>query len=286
MDDWLEDSDPIAGPSRTYQQGGAADPLTEREYDRMVARYTDAGYREGITDGKLSTLQQGFDESFELSVPSSRRLGLLRGRTAALLSYHIRKPINSSLTSNSTTRLSNSSTIIKPSVTSFDSVTTSPLNVTRIKNENDIIEVDNEVGGHTEQNNPVFPSRSNVESTEGRVGDSNMDEKRRIEVKQGLKINELVRSKEEIVDILRDLIRELGRVKRVDILPPDLEREAHEREHDELGLVLKPTDERGMEDIQDTLQNLGGAIGGKKEEELLIELEKRLEEIRESLRMV
>jgi len=44
-----------------------------------------AGYREGITDGKLSTLQEGFDTSFASSVPSSRRLGQLRGRANALL---------------------------------------------------------------------------------------------------------------------------------------------------------------------------------------------------------
>lgn len=45
-----------------------------------------AGYREGITDGKLATLQEGFDTSFAASVPASRRLGALRGRANALLS--------------------------------------------------------------------------------------------------------------------------------------------------------------------------------------------------------
>lgn len=44
-----------------------------------------AGYREGITDGKLQTLQEGFDSAFAFSVPSSRRIGQLRGRVNALL---------------------------------------------------------------------------------------------------------------------------------------------------------------------------------------------------------
>lgn len=46
-----------------------------------------AGYREGITDGKLSTLQQGFDVGFARAVTPSRRLGNLRGRIAGLIGY-------------------------------------------------------------------------------------------------------------------------------------------------------------------------------------------------------
>ncbi|WVQ98026.1 hypothetical protein IAU59_005147 [Kwoniella sp. CBS 9459] len=74
-DDWLE---PPA-------QGGASDPLVNQEYTRISSKFSDAGYREGITDGKLATLQQGFDAGFAQSVPLSRRVGLLRGRAAALL---------------------------------------------------------------------------------------------------------------------------------------------------------------------------------------------------------
>ncbi len=44
-----------------------------------------AGYREGITIGKLSALQSGFDQAFASSVHPSRRLGQLRGRAASLL---------------------------------------------------------------------------------------------------------------------------------------------------------------------------------------------------------
>ncbi|KAL7419016.1 hypothetical protein Q5752_006701 [Cryptotrichosporon argae] len=68
-------------------QGSRADPLVDQEYARMEQRYTDAGYREGITDGKLSTLQAGFDASFAASVPLSRAVGTLRGRATALLHF-------------------------------------------------------------------------------------------------------------------------------------------------------------------------------------------------------
>ncbi|KIR68880.1 hypothetical protein I314_01309 [Cryptococcus bacillisporus CA1873] len=79
----FEDDDWLNPP----QQGGTQDPLVEQEYTRIASKYTDAGYREGITDGKLSTLQQGFDEAFTQSVPLSRRVGALRGRAAALLAF-------------------------------------------------------------------------------------------------------------------------------------------------------------------------------------------------------
>lgn len=48
---------------------------------------TKAGYREGITDGKLTTLQEGFDAGFANSVSGSRHLGNLRGRIAALVTF-------------------------------------------------------------------------------------------------------------------------------------------------------------------------------------------------------
>ncbi|TYJ52225.1 hypothetical protein B9479_007184 [Cryptococcus floricola] len=76
-DDWLEPP----------TQGGAKDPLVDKEYTRISTVYSDAGYREGITDGKLVTLQEGFDQAFAQAVPLSRRVGSLRGRAAALLAF-------------------------------------------------------------------------------------------------------------------------------------------------------------------------------------------------------
>ncbi|OWZ33002.1 hypothetical protein C356_05559 [Cryptococcus neoformans c45] len=91
----FEDDDWLNAP----QQGGSRDPLVEQEYTRIASKYSDAGYREGITDGKLSTLQQGFDEAFAQSVSLSRRMGALRGRAAALLAFAKASSSSSSPTS-------------------------------------------------------------------------------------------------------------------------------------------------------------------------------------------
>jgi hypothetical protein len=49
-------------------------------------RFPQAGYREGITAGKESALQEGFNEGFALTgVPIGRELGLARGILSALL---------------------------------------------------------------------------------------------------------------------------------------------------------------------------------------------------------
>lgn len=46
------------------------------------------GYREGITSGKESALQEGFDDGFaRIGAPLGRELGLLRGVASALLSF-------------------------------------------------------------------------------------------------------------------------------------------------------------------------------------------------------
>ncbi|KAJ9100126.1 hypothetical protein QFC20_005538 [Naganishia adeliensis] len=79
-EDWLDDA-PAAHP------GAHGDPLVDRQWERITTRYADAGYREGITEGKLSTLQQGFDTGFAESVAPSRRLGNLRGRIAGLIAH-------------------------------------------------------------------------------------------------------------------------------------------------------------------------------------------------------
>ena len=47
-----------------------------------------AGYREGITAGKESALQEGFDAGFaQVGAPLGRELGILRGVASALVSF-------------------------------------------------------------------------------------------------------------------------------------------------------------------------------------------------------
>jgi hypothetical protein len=102
----------------------------------------------------------------------------------------------------------------------------------------------------------------------------------------------------QLVSDLRDLIRDLGRVRRADVLPPDREMEAHEREAHgagagdaDGGYELDYTEAREMEGLEDALAGLGpgvgaGAAGGAgrnggalREDALLDELDRRLDGI-------
>ncbi|KAK0561742.1 hypothetical protein OC844_003055 [Tilletia horrida] len=62
--------------------------MGERDLNKMEAQFEDAGYREGITAGKMSTLQAGFDEGFStVGAPLGRAVGRLRGETTSLFAY-------------------------------------------------------------------------------------------------------------------------------------------------------------------------------------------------------
>ncbi|SPO28232.1 uncharacterized protein UTRI_04631_B [Ustilago trichophora] len=98
-DDWLmsEEDASFSLPTRT---------MAERDSAKVEALFNDTGYREGITAGKLSTLQGGFDQGFnEVGALLGRQVGLLRGQIAALLvlltSPTITHPTTSTTTSTS-----------------------------------------------------------------------------------------------------------------------------------------------------------------------------------------
>lgn len=56
------------------------------DWPRIPNHTSQAGYREGITAGKESSLQEGFDAGFsQVGVPLGRKIGILRGVTSALL---------------------------------------------------------------------------------------------------------------------------------------------------------------------------------------------------------
>ncbi|KAJ9473848.1 NADH:ubiquinone reductase (non-electrogenic) [Pseudozyma hubeiensis] len=74
-DDWLMNDEDTPSTS-----------MAQRDSAKVEALFNDTGYREGITAGKLSTLQAGFDQGFnEVGAPMGERLGLLKGQVAALL---------------------------------------------------------------------------------------------------------------------------------------------------------------------------------------------------------
>jgi len=74
-------------------------------------------------------------------------------------------------------------------------------------------------------------------------------------------------------------------VKRVDILSIDREREEHDRdEHgDSGGYELDGNEKRDMEGLENALDNLGSKGLGKREEELLRDLEGRLDVLEKEL---
>ena len=66
-----------------------------------------AGYREGISAGRLSTMQNGFDQGYAVGAPLGRQIGELRGVAASLLAY---------LTSSTSTGKSAAATITSPNI--------------------------------------------------------------------------------------------------------------------------------------------------------------------------
>jgi len=67
---------------------GSTNTIQELEWTRLSSEFTKTGYREGITAGKESALQEGFDQGFAMAgVPIGRELGLMRGTVSAILSF-------------------------------------------------------------------------------------------------------------------------------------------------------------------------------------------------------
>ncbi|GAA6004931.1 hypothetical protein JCM10207_008455 [Rhodosporidiobolus poonsookiae] len=63
----------------------APEQISQQEWTKIEGRYSDAGYRDGITAGKNARLQAGFDQGFTLASPYAREVGGLRGLAASLL---------------------------------------------------------------------------------------------------------------------------------------------------------------------------------------------------------
>ncbi|KAG5646179.1 hypothetical protein DXG03_004232 [Asterophora parasitica] len=66
----------------------AFEDLREAEWTKMSEEFTNTGYREGITAGKEASVQEGFNTGFaDVGAPLGRDLGLIRGKSSALLSF-------------------------------------------------------------------------------------------------------------------------------------------------------------------------------------------------------
>jgi len=64
----------------------------DREWNKLSSDFMNAGYREGITAGKESALQEGFDDGFaSVGAPLGRQVGTLRGTANAALALCLRR---------------------------------------------------------------------------------------------------------------------------------------------------------------------------------------------------
>ncbi|GAA5822092.1 hypothetical protein JCM11251_004854 [Rhodosporidiobolus azoricus] len=79
---WMSDDE--HDPATPVNDASSAQ-LSQQEWDKLSSRYSDAGYRDGITAGKNARLQAGFDQGFALASPYAREVGGLRGIAASLL---------------------------------------------------------------------------------------------------------------------------------------------------------------------------------------------------------
>ncbi|KAJ3894484.1 hypothetical protein GG344DRAFT_41010 [Lentinula edodes] len=69
-----------------WDEEAGPDALRDTEWSKISSEFTTTGYREGITAGKESALQEGFDTGFAtIGTPIGREVGMLRGMVSALL---------------------------------------------------------------------------------------------------------------------------------------------------------------------------------------------------------
>ncbi|KAF9932416.1 hypothetical protein FBU30_008268 [Linnemannia zychae] len=61
--------------------------IAQKEWDRLHENFGNAGYLEGIEEGKEGTLQQGFNQGWSEGVQYGHELGRLRGLISPLLEY-------------------------------------------------------------------------------------------------------------------------------------------------------------------------------------------------------
>ncbi|CAE6415539.1 unnamed protein product [Rhizoctonia solani] len=82
-------------PSAAMELEGTDDlGIADREWNKLSNDFITAGYREGITAGKESALQEGFDDGFaSTGAPLGRQVGTLRGQANALLALCTRQQL-------------------------------------------------------------------------------------------------------------------------------------------------------------------------------------------------
>ncbi|KAJ7079574.1 hypothetical protein B0H15DRAFT_858268 [Mycena belliarum] len=73
-----------------WDENATQETSRDMEWSKISSEFTNVGYREGITAGKESALQEGFDTGFaSVGAPFGRDLGFLRGMSSALVAFLI-----------------------------------------------------------------------------------------------------------------------------------------------------------------------------------------------------
>ncbi|KAF9074644.1 hypothetical protein BDP27DRAFT_143595 [Rhodocollybia butyracea] len=71
-----------------WDEEATAETHRNAEWSKISSEFTTSGYREGITAGKESALQEGFDSGFaDVGTPIGREVGMLRGTIAAIIAF-------------------------------------------------------------------------------------------------------------------------------------------------------------------------------------------------------
>lgn len=70
-------------------------------------------------------------------------------------------------------------------------------------------------------------------------------------------------TKDEIIANLRELVQALGKLEEGDVVPVDLEAEAHVREHEEEGMSDEMVQKREMKRMEKAMNGLGGGVQKK-----------------------
>lgn len=70
-------------------------------------------------------------------------------------------------------------------------------------------------------------------------------------------------TKDEIIASLRELVLAFGKLEEGDVVPADLEAEAHVREHEEEGMSDEMVQKREMKRMEEAMNGLGGSVQKK-----------------------
>ncbi|KAF9408923.1 hypothetical protein BGZ94_002146 [Podila epigama] len=84
MNAWESDQDDVWGDEDNVAYDRV---IAEKEWSKLHENYGNAGYREGIEEGKEGTLQQGFNQGWSEGVQYGYELGRLRGLISPLVEY-------------------------------------------------------------------------------------------------------------------------------------------------------------------------------------------------------